>query len=140
MGWRHVSSLSDDLSRLTLAAFDAAGRRHELRLTLPPAYPAAAPTAAADLPAAFELRWAEGVGLAGALRQFEAALAQHQQAWDSLDDLDQHAWVIEPTAAPRRLVGVVVVVALLLLLPALLLPAVAESHGLVAQPHPRIPH
>lgn len=102
IGWRRVSGLSDDLSTLTLAATDAAGRRHELRLTLPPAYPAAPPTAAADLPAAFEPRWAAGSSLAGVLQQFEAALAQHQLAWDSLEDLDEHAWVIEPTAAPRR--------------------------------------
>ncbi|KAI7842671.1 hypothetical protein COHA_003602 [Chlorella ohadii] len=101
IGWRHVSSLSDDLSHLKLVATDAAGRRHELRLTLPPAYPATPPAAAADLPAAFEPRWAAGSGLADVLQQFEAALALHQLAWDSLDDLDRHAWVIEPTAAPR---------------------------------------
>ncbi len=102
IGWRHVSSLSDDLSHLKLVATDVAGRRHELRLTLPPAYPATPPVVAADLPAAFEPRWAAGSGLADVLQQFEAALALHQLAWDSLDDLDRHAWVIEPTAAPRR--------------------------------------
>ena len=103
LGWRHVSSLSDDLSQLTLEASDAAGRRHALRLTFPPAYPSAPPAAAADLPAAFELHWAPGASLADVLRQFEAALEQHQQLWDDLDDLDEHAWVIEPASgAPRR--------------------------------------
>jgi hypothetical protein len=105
VGWRCVSSLSDDLSQLTLAATDAAGRRHELRLTLPPAYPAAPPSAAADLPTAFELRWGPEAGLADVLAQFEAALQRHQQLWDSLDDLDGQVWVIEPTAAPRRCGG-----------------------------------
>ena len=45
---------------------------------------------------------APGCGLAAALRQFEAALARHQQLWDSLDDLDAHAWVVEPSAPQRR--------------------------------------
>jgi hypothetical protein len=111
VGWRHVSSLADDLSHLTLKASDIAGRFHELRLSFPPAYPAAAPIATADLPTAFELRWPLGGGGSGSdcsgglgavLVQFEAALAQHQQLWDSLDDLDANAWVIEPTSAPRR--------------------------------------
>ncbi|KAL4430938.1 hypothetical protein ABPG75_006194 [Micractinium tetrahymenae] len=101
LGWRHVAALSDDLSSLTLAATDAAGRRHELRLALPPGYPAAPPIPLADLPTALEMRWGPGSGLAAALRQFEAALEQHQQLWDSLDDLDAHAWVIEPSAPPR---------------------------------------
>ncbi len=102
MGWSHVSNLSDDLSQLTLAATDLAGRSHELRLTLPSAYPSAPPNPAAELPAAFELRWWLGAGLADALAQFEAALQQYQQLWDSLDDLDAEAWVIEPTAPARR--------------------------------------
>ena len=106
IGWRHVTSLSDDLSQLTLAAQDSAGRRHELHLTFPPTYPETPPVATADLPAAFELRWAAGASLADVLQRFEAALQQNQQLWDSLDDLDAEAWVIEPTAAPRRCVNV----------------------------------
>lgn len=102
VGWRHITSLADDLSSLTLAAADAAGRQHELRLSLPPGYPGTPPTPAADLPTALELRWGPGCGVGDALRQFEAALEQHQAAWDSLDDLDAHSWVIEPTAPPRR--------------------------------------
>ncbi|PSC68290.1 E3 ubiquitin-ligase FANCL [Micractinium conductrix] len=101
LGWQRVAALSPDLSAVTLAAVDAAGRRHELRLSLPPGYPAAQPTPAADLPAPLELRWGAGASLATCLAQFEAALAQHQPLWDSLDDLDAHAWVIEPSAPSR---------------------------------------
>jgi E3 ubiquitin-protein ligase FANCL len=101
VGWASVSDLASDLSSLTLHAVDAAGRRHALRLTLPRGYPAAAPLAAADLPAPFAPRWGPGAALADALVQFKAALAGHQMLWDSLDDLDAHAWVVEP-AAPRR--------------------------------------
>lgn len=102
MGWRHVTALADDLSSLTLAATDTAGRRHQLRLTFPVAYPSQPPVAASDLPAAFELRWVGGCGLGEVLSQFESALERHQTVWDSLDDLDEHAWVIEPTAPSRR--------------------------------------
>ncbi|KAL4418745.1 hypothetical protein ABPG77_006418 [Micractinium sp. CCAP 211/92] len=103
LGWRRVAALSEDLSSLTLAATDSAGRRHELRLELPPGYPATLPTPSADLPAALELRWGAGCGLATALRQFEAALERHQQLWDTLDDLDAHCWVIEPSAPTRSI-------------------------------------
>ena len=44
-----------------------------------------------------------GASLAGALRQFQDSLAQHQLVWDMLDDIDQHTWVIEPKAPDDRL-------------------------------------
>ena len=102
VGWERVVHLSQDLSSVTLALSDQRGRRHELRLALPPGYPAAAPAAAADLPAPFQPRWAPGGagGLPGLVRQFEEALGAHQEVWAHLDDLDENAWVIEP-ASPR---------------------------------------
>lgn len=101
VGWDRVTHLAEDLSSIDLQVHDRCGRRHPLRLALPPGYPLAAPAAAADLPAAFEPRWGPGSGLEDAVAQFEAALEQHQALWDSLDDLDAHAWVVEP-AVPRR--------------------------------------
>lgn len=102
VGWERVANLAPDLSALTLRLADMRGRQHELRLALPPGYPAVPPAAAADLPLPFEPRWGgDGGGLPQLVRQFEEALERHQEFWAHLDDLDAHAWVIEPHNPPR---------------------------------------
>eukprot|EP00887_Chlorella_sp_A99_P005452 scaffold1.g5452.t1 len=60
VGWERVANLAPDLSALTLRLADMRGRQHELRLALPPGYPAVPPAAAADLPLPFEPRLALG--------------------------------------------------------------------------------
>jgi E3 ubiquitin-protein ligase FANCL len=97
-----VTALTDDLSSLSLRVDDRAGRRHALSLLLPSGYPTSPPCIArSDLPAALDLRWGPGFGLRNVLARFEAAVEFHQELWDSLDDLDANAWVIEP-ARPTR--------------------------------------
>lgn len=113
-----------DCSSLSLLATDAAGRQHVLHVKLPPGYPSSPPVLTADLPAPLQLRWppphaADGGSNVGSsnscsgsssasargllpyvLRQFEAALTQHQQLWACLDDIDVHCVVLEPKLAP----------------------------------------
>ena len=57
VGWQFVSSMSSDLSRVTLTATDFAGRPQELLVTLPPHYPVSPPTFSAQLPLDFEFEW-----------------------------------------------------------------------------------
>ncbi|KXZ44625.1 hypothetical protein GPECTOR_64g119 [Gonium pectorale] len=57
LGWGCLEELEQDAARLTLLHVDAAGRQHRLRLSLPPAYPAAPPAAATDLPVPFTFGW-----------------------------------------------------------------------------------
>ncbi|KAG2497673.1 hypothetical protein HYH03_004411 [Edaphochlamys debaryana] len=57
LGWGCLEELDQDAARLTLAHTDPAGRRHRLRLTLPPDYPASAPKAATDLPTPLAFAW-----------------------------------------------------------------------------------
>lgn len=79
-----------------------AGRQHAATVTLPRAYPAAPPSVAIDLPAAFAPAWGPSVNtLLHLAQQLAAALESYQWLWDSLDDLDSAAWVIEPLNAPR---------------------------------------
>ena len=57
VGWQCVSSMSSDLSRVTLIANDFAGRPQELVVTLPPHYPVSPPAFSAQLPLDFEFEW-----------------------------------------------------------------------------------
>ena len=114
-GWSSLLSVSPTLDEIELAVEDTAGRRHALRLSLPSDYPRSPPRAQVALPAPFDLRWpsgmatqlspsldmARGPSLLGALSQFRAALARHQQLWDILDDLDANTWVLEPKNPTR---------------------------------------
>jgi E3 ubiquitin-protein ligase FANCL len=111
LGWGCIADLAEDLSSLTLRLADARGRPHELRLTLPPEFPAAPPlVVSADLPAPLPPpppaapkapATSGNSSLGEAVARFEAALAQHQLLWDELDDLDAHAWVLEPQQPTR---------------------------------------
>ena len=121
VGWGALLSVSPALDELQLRVDDVAGRSHTLFLTLPPEYPRAPPRARVALPVPFALSWpswpdasAAGSGgtpgaappsLASALAQFRAALARHQLLWDMLDDLDAHAWVLEPKNPGRECVS-----------------------------------
>lgn len=55
----------------------------------------------ADLPAAFVPRWGPAATLPQLAQQLQQALEGHQWLWDSLDDIDKEAWVIEPLNPPR---------------------------------------
>ena len=102
--------MSPGLDALQLRVDDAAGRAHALDLRVPPDYPRAPLVASASLPAAFALQApAAGGGatvaassdVAAAIAQFREALAAHQALWDELDELDAHAWVLEPRGPSR---------------------------------------
>lgn len=101
IGWDHVTHLANDLTSLTIRCVDAAGRSHNLSLTLLPSFPATAPLATADLPTAFHLRWGPGSTLSDVMMQFEETVGRFQRFWDELEDLDSRAWVIEPSAPSR---------------------------------------
>ena len=122
VGWGSLAGVNPTLDELQLRVDDAAGRGHVLGLALPPDYPRSPPrvtTAALPGTAPFELAWPSSdasssdassatsgaASLAGALSQFRAALARHQLLWDMLDDLDAHAWVLEPKNPARDCVS-----------------------------------
>ena len=132
IGWGMLVSISPSLDDLQLLVEDAAGRGHVLGLSIPPDYPQSPPKASVSLPAPFELRWstltfasaAAGAkqrstaaasaataaaqhqySLSTALSQFRLALSRHQLLWDMLDDLDRHAWVLEPKNPTRDCVS-----------------------------------
>lgn len=112
LGWDKVVRLHDSLTEIELRAVDAGGREHTLVVTLPREYPPTAASAAARpavhalLPAhlsALEPAGAAGgrddasaFTLAAVYARFLSVLRAHQPLFGALDDLDRHAWVLEP--------------------------------------------
>jgi E3 ubiquitin-protein ligase FANCL len=105
LGSDNIHKVAEDLSSVTLKYLDIAGRIHFLSLALPPTFPATLPKIiSADLPVAFTLQCTAVTGivtLRDVLYQFDEKIESFQRFWDSLDHLDQTAWIIEPTAPTR---------------------------------------
>jgi E3 ubiquitin-protein ligase FANCL len=105
LGSENIPKLADDLSSVTLQYTDSAERVHLLSLSLPPTFPATPPKIiSADLPVAFAVHRNPSTNLltlVDVMHQFEDKIKSFQRFWDMLDDLDQTAWIIEPTAPTR---------------------------------------
>ncbi|KAF8061347.1 Fancl [Scenedesmus sp. PABB004] len=99
IGWARVAALARDLSGLTLALTDAAGRAHAVELRLPPSFPVAAPAVAVALPRPWRPRWLPGYTLAQLVAQAEQVLESYQALWAELEDLDAHTQLLDPPQA-----------------------------------------
>ncbi|KAG2439686.1 hypothetical protein HYH02_010567 [Chlamydomonas schloesseri] len=78
LGWGCLDDLDQDAARLSLLLTDGCGRQHQLRLSLPPDYPASPPAAATDLPAPLAFAWVPPAPAAPGLGS-TAYPQQHQQ-------------------------------------------------------------
>ena len=101
IGWDRVVSVDDALDTLVLALVDSAGRVHQVRLQLPPDYPARPPLCVAALPVAVELRWQDEGGVAGgrlapALEQLGRLVDSCAGLFDEFDDIDANTIVLDP--------------------------------------------
>eukprot|EP00884_Botryococcus_braunii_P000251 jgi/Botrbrau1/10226/Bobra.0362s0016.1 len=96
IGWSNVVWMDAHLTTFRFQISDAAGRRHQLMVRLPPQYPGRAPTVALQLPEPLKLTWQPDYGLPALLQQCQSAMAKYQDLWACLEDLDRHAWVMEP--------------------------------------------
>lgn len=105
LGSENIHTLADDLSSITLKYADQGERTHFLSISLPPTFPATLPKIiSADLPVAFTLHRNSTTGLVAlqdVMHQFEDKIEFFQRFWDALDDLDQTALIIEPSAPTR---------------------------------------
>lgn len=71
VGWTKVLKISPDLRCLELQLSDAAGRRHQAEVQLPPGFPIAAPTASMHVPNPVKVRWLAGDSLMTLVSQLE---------------------------------------------------------------------
>ncbi|GBG25975.1 E3 ubiquitin-protein ligase FANCL [Hondaea fermentalgiana] len=110
LGWRHIAKVSSDMRALDVLVHDAAGREHTLHVQLPATYPQTAASLKAAVPEALNVDDLAGPvpgtaplgsvrrvsGLRGLVLQFQDRLESFQGVWAELDDLDAHAWVLDP--------------------------------------------
>lgn len=126
IGWDRVVNLDTELSSLSFAIVDAANREHVLRVMLDKAlYPQVAPKCQMDLPnhvwpgASSQAdtrppkRRKHGPKLQrydwdpvrsrmkDVIEFYERVVAQFQDFWDVMEDIDSHTWVLEPERPSR---------------------------------------
>lgn len=102
IGWGRVVSMNETMRTLDLTTRDATDRIHNLNLTLPTDYPKHPPKCLTSLPVEFELEWGRDSTLVSVLRQFEKRLAQYQDFFRTMEDLDNHSWILEPEYPTTR--------------------------------------
>lgn len=102
LGWSRIVHVSERLDQVHVRLSDAAHRTHVVHFHLPPDYPRSPPVVRADLPVQIDARST----LIDAVRECDERIAQFQEVWRALDDLDAHCLVLEPPipaagSAPR---------------------------------------
>lgn len=92
---------TDSLKTVEVFVYDRNRRLHTLQLEFPPDYPTNGPSSFCALPVSMDVRWDRTKRLEGLVEQYEHVLEKYQDLWSNLDDLDEHAWVIEPEMPDR---------------------------------------
>jgi len=99
VGWDKVLSVSPDLSVLRLRTHDSSGRAHAFDVSVPAAYPIAAPLVQVALPVPVSVPWPlsrVGGTLSLVLEAVEREIGRFEPLFAALEDLDKHCWVLEP--------------------------------------------
>ncbi|XP_035684432.1 E3 ubiquitin-protein ligase FANCL-like isoform X2 [Branchiostoma floridae] len=96
LGWDRLAYIDPSFKSLQVQCRDACQREHILTINLHNQYPQMTPTCTADLPGKVNFKWSQQDSLQGVLHQFEKALAQYQDFWDNMKELDKSTWVLEP--------------------------------------------
>lgn len=99
VGWDKVLSVSPDLSVLRLRTHDSSGRAHAFDVSVPAAYPIAAPLVQVALPVPVSVPWPlsrAGGSLSLVLEAVEREVGRFEPLFAALEDLDMHCWVLEP--------------------------------------------
>ncbi|XP_022093066.1 E3 ubiquitin-protein ligase FANCL-like isoform X2 [Acanthaster planci] len=97
LGWEKLSSIDSSFSSLQLICQGPGGSKHYITVHLDAQHPIVAPTCSTDLPGeTFELLWTHQSTLADIYRQFEGSLAKYREFWDTVAEIDNQTWVLEP--------------------------------------------
>lgn len=97
LGWNAVTSMSDDLRRLSFTLEDTSKRSHDVIITLPETYPDGIPQCQLALPDKVDFQWKKSNSLHAILNELRAVLDRYDAVWSVLEDMDRHCVVIDPT-------------------------------------------
>ncbi|XP_038072051.1 E3 ubiquitin-protein ligase FANCL-like [Patiria miniata] len=97
LGWEKLSSIDPSFSSLQLISEGPNGSKHYITVHLDPQHPVVAPTCTTDLPGeTLELHWTHQSTLADIYTQFEESLGKYREFWDTVAEIDEQTWVLEP--------------------------------------------
>ncbi|PRP88627.1 E3 ubiquitin-protein ligase FANCL [Planoprotostelium fungivorum] len=97
IGWNRLVHIDKTLTNIQLNTYDSRNRNHIVQLTIPKNYPSYPPQVTFDLPKEFLPKWTPNTsGLKDVLKQVEEQYSHYEELWDSLDDLYENTWVLEP--------------------------------------------
>ncbi|XP_071786970.1 E3 ubiquitin-protein ligase FANCL-like isoform X2 [Asterias amurensis] len=97
LGWEKLSYVDPSFRRLELTSRGDNGRDHCITVHMDPQHPVVAPNCTTDLPGdAFELHWTRKSSLSDIYKQFEGCLEKYKDFWDTVGEIDEQTWVLEP--------------------------------------------
>ncbi|XP_006008184.1 E3 ubiquitin-protein ligase FANCL isoform X2 [Latimeria chalumnae] len=101
LGWDKLAYTDTELSTIRLKVVDSAGREHLITVKLKANYPAEPPACSVDFPVPFLISWTPQSSLINIHSQFLAALEVLKEFWDTMDEIDEKTWVLEPEKPTR---------------------------------------
>uniref|UniRef100_A0A8C3LA20 E3 ubiquitin-protein ligase FANCL n=1 Tax=Chrysolophus pictus TaxID=9089 RepID=A0A8C3LA20_CHRPC len=101
LGWNKVAYVDTGLTTIKLKAEDSRDRQHLITLKLNAKYPTEPPDCIVDFPVQFAISWMPQDSLVDIHNQFLAALESLKEFWDTMDEIDEKTWVLEPENPAR---------------------------------------
>ncbi|XP_005097811.1 E3 ubiquitin-protein ligase FANCL isoform X1 [Aplysia californica] len=89
-------SIDEDFSAVQIGITDEGGRLHKIKIHLKTQSTTAVPVCITDLPHKLEFNWATNTRLKHVVEQFEATVLSYQNFWNTLKEIDEKCWVLEP--------------------------------------------
>ena len=97
IGWNYISGIDPTLNFFEVSIYDSSKRCISIRFDLSSSFPSTPPTVTTNLPEQPPLDWDPQVShLSDILETVKAIIPSYEPLWDQLQDLDSHAFVIEP--------------------------------------------
>ncbi|XP_018421805.1 PREDICTED: E3 ubiquitin-protein ligase FANCL [Nanorana parkeri] len=101
LGWDKLLFVDNEFSTLKLKIEDSTAREHVITVKLGARYPYKTPDCSIDLPVPFSVSWTPQSNLQDIVNQALSALEALKLFWDTLDEIDQKTWVLEPEKPSR---------------------------------------
>jgi len=89
-------AIAEDFSSVKLCITDDEGRLHKINIIVQREDVSVPPICETDLPKRLEFHWSSKTRLKHILDEFEVCVSSYQQFWNTLKEIDEKCWVLEP--------------------------------------------